>query len=57
MFHYTIFLQGGVHKPNIKEKEWRPFEKALHVFLKNKDSSVFEDEKLFEIYEMILLMA
>ena len=29
---------------------------ALNLFLKNKDTSVFEDEELFEIYEMILLM-
>ena len=52
-----IFLWIGIHEPKIKEKEWRPFEKALHAFLKNKDTSVFEDEELFEIYEMILLMA
>jgi hypothetical protein len=45
------------HEPKIKEDEWRSFEKALNQFLKEKDTSVFEDEELFEIYEMILMMA
>lgn len=51
-----IFKWIGIHEPKIKEKEWRAFEKALNLFLKNKDTSVFEDDELFEIYEMILIM-
>ena len=51
-----IFAWIGIHEPKIKEKDWRAFEKALNLFLKNQDTSVFEDEELFEIYEMILLM-
>lgn len=47
----------GIHEPKIKENEWRSFEKALNLFLKNKDTSVFEDDELFELYEMILIMA
>ena len=52
-----IFNWIGIHEPKIKESEWRSFEKALNLFLKGKDTSVFEDEELFEVYEMILLMA
>ena len=32
-------------------------EKGLHLYLKNKDTSVFEDQELFAIYESILEMA
>ncbi len=46
----------GQHEKKIKENEWRAFEKALNLFLKKKDTSVFEDDELFELYEMILLM-
>lgn len=52
-----IFSWIGIHEPKIKESEWRSFEKALNLFLKGKDTSVFEDEELFQLYEMILLMA
>lgn len=52
-----IFTWIGIHEPKIKENEWRGFEKALNLFLKNKDTSVFEDEELFQIYEMLLRMA
>lgn len=40
----------------IKEKEWREFEKNLHAYLKDKDTSVFSDEKLFGIYDSLLAM-
>ena len=40
----------------IREDDWREFEKALHLFLKEKDTSVFEDDELFSIYDSILLM-
>ena len=33
----------------IREDDWREFEKGLHLFLKNKDTSVFSDEELFSI--------
>lgn len=52
-----IFSWIGIHEPKIKEAEWRSFEKALNLFLKGKDTSVFEDGELFQLYEMILLMA
>lgn len=51
-----IFSWIGIHEPKIKESEWRGFEKALNLFLKNKDTSVFEDDELFQIYEMLLTM-
>lgn len=51
-----LFDWIGVHEPKIKETEWRTFEKALNLFLKNKDTSVFSEQELFDIYEMILLM-
>lgn len=40
----------------IREDDWREFEKALHLYLKDKDTSVFEDEELFAIYDSIMLM-
>jgi len=51
-----IFSWIGIHEPKIKEQEWRAFEKGLNLFLKGKDTSVFEDDELYEIYEMILSM-
>ena len=51
-----IFEWIGIHEPKIKESEWRSFEKGLNLFLKGKDTSVFETDELFEIYEMILLI-
>lgn len=41
----------------IREDDWREFEKGLHLYLKKKDTSVFTDKELFEIYESILEMA
>lgn len=40
----------------IREDDWREFEKALNLYLKDKDTSVFEDEELFAIYDSIMLM-
>lgn len=41
----------------IREDDWREFEKGLHLFLKDKDTSVFSDEELFAIYDSILEMS
>ena len=41
----------------IREDDWREFEKGLHLYLKSKDTSVFTDEELFEIYDSILEMS
>lgn len=35
---------------------WREFEKGLNHYLKNKDTSVFTDNELFEIYDSIYSM-
>lgn len=48
------WLKQTVEK--IREDDWREFEKALHLYLKDKDTSVFEDEELFAIYDSIMLM-
>lgn len=40
----------------IREDDWREFEKALHLYLKKKDTSVFSDYELFSIYDSIMLM-
>lgn len=37
----------------IREDDWREFEKGLHLYLKSKDTSVFSDEELFDIYNSI----
>jgi len=52
-----IFLWIGQHESKIKESEWRSFEKALNLYLTDKDTSVFEDKELFEIYDNLLMMA
>ena len=44
-------------KQKIREDDWREFEKGLHLYLKNKDTSVFTDDELFDIYESILQMS
>lgn len=44
-------------KEKIREDDWREFEKGLHLYLKNKDTSVFSDDELYEIYESILKMS
>ena len=40
----------------IREDDWREFEKALNLYLKGKDTSVFSDEELFEIYDSLMGM-
>ena len=40
----------------IREDDWREFEKGLHLYLKSKDTSVFSDQELFEIYNSIYAM-
>ena len=40
----------------IREDDWREFEKALHLYLKGKDTSVFEQDELFNIYDSLLQM-
>ena len=52
-----IFNWIEIHEPKITEKEWRSFEKALNLFLKSKDTTVFETSELYEVYEMLLVMA
>ena len=47
----------GKREQKIKEEEWRGFEKALNLFLQKKDTSIFESEELYNIYDMLLLMA
>lgn len=43
--------------PNkITELEWRSFQKALHLYLKNKDTTVFPDDELFDLYNSIMMM-
>ena len=44
-------------KEKIREDDWREFEKGLHLYLKSKDTSVFTDDELFEIYESLLNMS
>jgi hypothetical protein len=43
-------------KGKIREDDWREFEKALNLYLKNKDTSVFETEELFSVYDSVMLM-
>ncbi len=52
-----IFEWIGNMKEKIREDDWREFEKGLHLYLKNKDTSVFTDSELFEIYYSILRMS
>ncbi len=40
----------------IREDDWREFEKALHLYLKGKDTSVFTNDELFAIYDSLLKM-
>lgn len=51
-----IFEWIRYKKEKIREDDWREFEKALHMYLKNKDTSVFSDEEVFEIYDSIFCM-
>ena len=51
-----IFIWLGLSKEKIRQDDWKEFEKALHLYLKDKDTSVFENEELFAIYDSIMLM-
>ncbi len=51
-----IFLWIKKASGKIREDDWREFEKALHLYLKDKDTSVFETDELFSIYDSIMLM-
>lgn len=51
-----IFKWIGLKDEKIREDDWREFEKALHLYLKKKDTSVFSDTELYAIYDSILLM-
>ena len=52
-----IFQWIKEKKEKIREDDWREFEKGLHLFLKNKDTSVFSNGELFAIYDSILEMS
>ena len=52
-----IFKWIKKYPEKIREDDWREFEKSLHLYLKGKDTSVFEDEEVFEIYDSIMLMS
>ena len=44
-------------KGKIREDDWREFEKGLNLYLKDKDTSVFSNDELFEVYDSILRMS
>ena len=50
-----IWIKNKIEK--IREDDWREFEKGLHLFLRKKDTSVFSNQELFEIYDSILEMS
>ncbi len=51
-----LFIWIKNREEKIKEDELREFGKGLNLYLKNKDTSVFSDEELFEIYNSIFSM-
>ena len=51
-----IFLWLKQLSGKIREDDWREFEKALNLYLKDKDTSVFEADELFEIYDSLMRM-
>ena len=51
-----LFLWIEQYKEKIREDDWREFEKALHLYLKDKDTSVFDTPELFEIYDSLMMM-
>ena len=51
-----IFQWIKIIPEKIREDDWREFEKALHLYLKGKDTSVFTDDELFSIFDSILRM-
>lgn len=52
-----IFLWIKQYPDKIREDDWREFEKALNLYLKKTDTSVFEDKELFDIYDSIMTMS
>ena len=46
---------GNLSK-KINGDAWREFEKVLNLYLKGKDTTVFENDELFEIYDSLFLM-
>lgn len=52
-----IFLWIEQYTDKIREDDWREFEKALNMYLKKKDTSVFNEKELFEIYDSLMTMA
>ena len=52
-----IFEWIRQYPDKIREDDWREFEKVLNLYLKNKDTSVFEIDELFDIYNSLMLMA
>ena len=44
-------------REKFREDDWREFEKGLHLYLKDKDTSVFSDDELYDIYKSILSMS
>jgi len=52
-----IFVWIQKKNDKIREDDWREFEKGLYLYLKSKDTSVFSDEELFDIYDSIFSMA
>lgn len=51
-----IFEWIRLRQEKIKEADWREFEKGLHAYLKGKDTSVFDEDELFAIYDSLLSM-
>lgn len=52
-----VFKWIGKRTEKIRQDDWREFLKALHLYLKRKDTSVFSDDELFEIYDSLLEMS
>lgn len=46
---------GNLSK-KISGDAWREFEKVLNLYLKDKDTTVFDDDELFAIYDSLFLM-
>ena len=51
-----IFEWIKAYPEKIREDDWREFEKALHMYLITKDTSVFTQEELISIYNSIMDM-
>lgn len=52
-----IFSWIGYKSQKIREDDWREFVKALNYYLIKKDTSVFNDQELFSIYNELYDMA